>query len=251
MKTTFTSLLLLLGLFQKAQACDCIFIPTFCEAITFNNNGQVLDYLSIYVIKVNAQSSNGLHVFISQTYFGENLTGHNLFMQDGNGADCVLFASSNLTVGSQYIVAANVSGDTMTLSDCTVSFLPIDNGIVKGAIAPGVTEVALAEFPNTVNCGDLSPSEVVEPGLLDGLIIRPTLTSNWVEFRTKSSQVADLKLTVFDAAGRLVLRADYPDFGFYTNAILDLKNWSNGIYFLHFEVLGGRFTQKVLKAGSD
>lgn len=251
MKKAFTSFLLLLGLFQKAQACDCIFIPTFCEAITYENNGQVLDYLSVYRIKVTAATNNGLNVFVAQTFSGENLVGHNLFIQDGSGADCVLFASFHLQVDSEYIIAAQRMGDTLRLSECAVSFLAIENGEVKGAIAPGVTEVAVSVFQNVANCGDLSPSEVVEPGVLSGLMMRPTLTSNFVEIRTSSTQQADLKLAVFDAVGRLVFRAGYPGFGFYTPAKVDLKDWSDGVYFLHFEAGGERFTQKVMKASGD
>lgn len=239
---------MLLGIFQKAQACDCIFIPTFCEAITYENNGQVLDYLSVYRIKVTATTGNGLNVLVAETYSGENLVGHDLFIQDGNGADCVLFASFHLQVDSEYIVAAHRTGDTLRLSECAVSFLAIENGVVKGAIAPGVTEVAVSEFQNVANCGDLSPSKVVEPGVLSGLTVRPTLTSNFVEIRTSSAQLADLKLAVFDAVGRLVFRAGYPGFGFYTPAKVDLKDWSDGVYFLHFEAGGERFTQKVMKA---
>ena len=252
MKTTIaTTFLLLFGLFQKAQACDCDFIPTFCEAITYENNGQVLDYLSVFRIKVTANLGNGLQVLVGQTYSGEDMTGHSLFILDGDGANCVLFASTNLSVNKEYIIAANKMGDTLTLSECAVSFLEIENDLVKGAIAPGVSEVAVSEFPNTANCGDLSPSVVLDPGVLGGIIVRPTLTKGLVEVRTNSGQLADLKLTVFDAAGRLVFKADYPDFGFYAKAEVDMASWLGGVYFLHLEALGERFTEKIVKVGSD
>lgn len=210
-----------------------------------------MDYLSVYRIKVNAIVGNGLQVFISQTYSGEDMVGHTLFIEDGNGANCVLFSSSYLDIDKEYIIAAHKIGDTLTLSECAVSFLEIENGLVKGAIAPGVSEVAVSEFQNTANCGDLSPSAVVDPGVLGGIVVRPTLTKGLVEVRTTSGQLADLKLTVFDAAGRLVFKADYPDFGFYAKAEVDMASWGSGVYFLHLEASGERFTEKIVKVGSD
>ncbi len=252
MKSTITiAFLLLLGFFQNAKACDCFIIPTFCESITFDNNGQVWDYLSVYRIKVEAALPNGLKVSVFQTYAGEDMAGHQLFIKDGDGANCVLFASTNLNVNQEYIIAAQLLNDTLSVSECGISFLKIENGMVQGAIAPGVTAVALADFPNTANCGDLSPSVVVDPGVLGGIIVRPTITNGLVEIRTNSGQLADLKLTVFDATGRLVFRAAYPKFGAYSNAEVDMTNWSSGVYFLHFEAAGARLSQKLVKVGSQ
>lgn len=252
MKTTVTTAIFcLLGFAQTAKACDCFFINNFCEAITFENNGQVLDYLNVYRVKVTATATNGLKVFVGETYAGENKTGHNLFIEDGNGANCVLFASSNLDLNSTYIIAASAWGDTLSLSDCAVSFLEVVDGQVVGAIAPGVSEVALVDFPNTANCGNLSPTSTVDPGPLGGIFVRPTLAKDFVEIKTLSLQAADLEVAVYDATGRLVQEMDVPDFGFYSDVNLDMKNWANGVYFLRLKIGGEISTQRVLKTGGD
>ncbi|MCF8246472.1 MAG: T9SS type A sorting domain-containing protein [Saprospiraceae bacterium] len=237
MKTIVTTaFLLLFGFSQKAQACDCDFIPTFCEAITYQNNGQVLDYLSVYRVKVTANLGNGLQVFVSQTYSGENMIGHSLFIEDGNGANCVLFASAYLSVDKEYIIAAYKTGDTLALSECAVSFLAIENGLVKGAIAPGVSEVSLDDFPNIANCGDLTSVGVFSPDEKDRLIVMPTLATGIVTVKANQTfwaQPTELKLVVYDAAGRLVFAQNYPDFGYYTPAKVDIKLWGSGVYILH------------------
>lgn len=247
-KIYVASILLLMAFAQVSKACDCLPLTTFCEGIT-DNNGQIANYLSIYKIKVIAKVGDGLQVFVSHTYAGDNLTDHQVYIQDGNGADCGLFASFNMEAGKSYIIAASdyISVDTLTLSECIVSYLPIENGVVKGAIAPGVTEVPLDDFTSVANCGDLSPSSTVEPSALEGLYFRPTLASDFVEINTDLVQALDLKLTVLDAAGRLVLQADFSDFNRYSHSKVDVSDWSSGVYFFRLEMQGKRLTKRVVK----
>lgn len=243
------SLCLLMVLAQVSKACDCFPLTTFCEGITFGNNGQIADYLSIYQIKVIAKVGNGLQVFVGHTYAGDDLENHQVYIQDGNGADCGLFASTHLAEGKNYIVAASafVSVDTLTLSECIVSFLPIENGLVKGAIAPGVTEVPLGEFTAVANCGDLSPSITKEPSALEGLSLRPSLARDFVEILSDWPKAVDLKLHVFDAVGRLVFQAEFPSFHPNSQFRLDISNWSSGVYFFRLEMQGKRLTKRVVK----
>lgn len=247
MKIIFTLVVLfVVGLTPKVSACDCMPIPNFCESITFNNNGQILNYLSIYRIKVNAILTNGLNVSVRQTYFGDNLAGRQLFLEDGNG-DCILIASNSLEDDTEYIVAASrSSSDTIFLSACFVSFLKVKNGMVTGAIKPGVNSVRLSEFPDLANCGNLTPT------LIGGLVVRPTLVSNEVEISTTSLfKPEDLKLKVFDVAGRVVFQSNHPDFGSDSAAKVNMKDWSAGAYFLHLEIAGKKIAVKLMKAGAD
>lgn len=253
MKTTIpTALFLLFCFFQKAKACDCFFIPNFCEAITFQNNGQVLGYLSIHRIKVMAKVVNGLQVFVGQTYAGDNLIGHTLYLKDGTGADCVLFSSNLLQVGQDYIVAASRTGDTITLSDCSVSYLAIENGLVKGAIAPGVSEISLDDFPHTASCGDLTSVGVFSPDAKDRLIVVPTLATDIVTVKANQTfwaQPTELKLIIYDAAGRLVFAQNYLDFGYYTPAKVDIKLWGSGVYILHLTAGKINTVARLVKVG--
>jgi hypothetical protein len=245
-------LFLTVGVLTKLAACSCDPIPTFCETITFGNNGQILDYLSVHRIKVNAKLPNGLNVSVLETYAGDNLVGHNLAIQDGNGANCVLFASQFLEDEAEYIISSTGNSITIELSECGVSFLKVANGMVKGAIAPGVDEVSLVDFPSIANCGDLTPSAVVDPGVLGGLVVAPTLVTGEVEVSTKSiSQIEDLQVRVFDTAGKLVFEQLYPNFGFYSQIKLGMSGWGAGMYFIHAEAGGQRVTEKLMKMNAN
>jgi len=137
MKTFFTSFLLTAVLFLgKTSACDCIFIEDFCQTVTFQNNGEIHDYLNIYHVQVTAQASDGMKVKIFKTFHGEMLTGAEIFITSGNGADCQLI-TSQFQVGKEMVIAAGKATDTdlWWISECGVSWLPVENGIVSGAIA--------------------------------------------------------------------------------------------------------------------
>lgn len=251
MKKTLTILsFLILGLGQKAAACNCFFIPNFCEAITYQNNGQIHDFLTIQRIKVLSLGTNGLVVGVSKTFFGENLVGQSLFLRDGNGADCGLFASTNLQLGEEYIVASYKDNGEIMLSECYVSFLKIENETVVGAIAPGITAVAVADFPGIGNCGNLGPTAVKGPIASRNFVVTPTLATDMVTIQAKASpnlQRAELKLTVFDVTGRVVFQKKYADFGFYTPAIIDTQTWGAGVYFLQLQAGDERATVKMMK----
>ena len=124
--------------------------------------------------------------------------------------------------------------------------------MVKGAIAPGVEEVSLADFPSTSNCGDLTPAVVVDPGVLGGVVVRPTLVTDAVEVSTRSfSQIADLNWTVYDIAGKLVFTQDYAHFGFYSQIKLNMGSWAAGAYFLQVEANGKRVTERLMKVSAN
>lgn len=253
MKPTITSvLLLLLGCFQNAQACDCFPISTFCETITYQNNGQIWNFLSIYRVKVESSLPNGIKVSIFQTYAGEDKAGQQLYVKNGNGGDCVLFASTFLDQNQDYIIAAQLLNDTLSISECGISYLKIENGMVQGAIAPGITEVALADFPNTTQCGDLTPVAVFVPDQKDRLIVVPTLATARVIVKANQTfwgQPTGLKLVVYDAAGRLVFTQNYPDFDYYTPALVDTKGWNSGVYMLRLSAGKVNVVVRLMKVG--
>ncbi len=249
------SLLFTFGLLGKSAACDCIFIPTFCESITFNNNGQIQDYLSVHRIKVTAILGHSIKATVHQTYAGDILVGHQLTILDGSGADCVLIATGFLEEEAEYIIGSQGNSSNITLGECGVYFLKVENDVVTGAIAPGITSVPLADFHNTVNCGDLTPAGEADPGVLGGLEVRPTIVTDEVEILTKSFILYDdLKVTIYDLSGKPVYHRELAHFGFYTftpQIKVDMSHWSAGMYFIRVEAGGGRFTEKLLKVSAD
>lgn len=253
MKKIFTLLsFLLLVAVQKMAACDCFPIATFCETITYENNGQVLPYLSVHRVSISALVANGVAVTVLETYAGDNLAGNDLTILDGNGADCVLFASTFLQVGGEYIIAAHGNGDTITVSECGVNFLPVANGMVSGAIAPGISEVALSAFANTANCGKLTAVGEEIPLSPPPFTVRPTLVSDEVEIigQTDDYLANYLEIALFDSAGKLVFEAKYPGFGcfgFYYQAVVDMRPYSQGLYFLRLQIGQMVKTEKLVK----
>jgi len=246
MKKTSTLLLFaLFGYLAKSHACDCLASPTFCESITFENNGQIQDGLHIYLGTVSEKTGIGVNLLVERTYFGEVNTGQILRLRSG-GTDCSELLN-DFQVGEKFIIAARKSNDnTWSLFNCGVNYLRVQNGTVIGGIAPGVSEVPLAEFANMANCGTLEAGNE-----LDFLLsIAPTLTSNEVNITTRLVSPTSIQLTVFDAAGRLVYQTKEPVFYIDKTIVLDTQTWASGVYFLRLNLLGRRKTVKVVKVGA-
>ncbi|NUO01603.1 MAG: T9SS type A sorting domain-containing protein [Saprospiraceae bacterium] len=246
MKKSFTLLLVaLFGCLAKSHACDCATLPSFCESITFENNGQIQDGLHIYLGTVSAKTGIGVNLLVEKTYFGDMNTGQNLSLISGNGANCIVMLD-NFQVGEQYLIAARQSSEnTWYLLDCGVYYLRVQNGMVSGAIAPGVSTVSLADFPNMANCGNL-----VAGNELDFLLrVAPTLaaTADGVSITTRLPAPAPIQIAVFDAAGRLVHQAKEPAFDENKPIVLDTQTWASGMYFVRMDLLGQRKAVKIVK----
>lgn len=245
MKKIFTLLLFaLFGCLAKSHACDCEAFPTFCESITYKNNGQIQDGLHIYFGTVSEKTGIGVNLLAERTYFGEVNTGQILRLRSG-GTDCSELLN-DFQVGGKFIIAARKSNDnTWSLFNCGVNYLRVQNGTVTGGIAPGVSEVPLAEFANMANCGTLEAGNE-----LDFLLrIAPTLTSNEVNITTRLLSPASTQVTVFDAAGRLVYQTKEPAFDQNKTILLDMEAWAAGVYFVRLNLLGRRKTVKIVKMG--
>ena len=243
MKKSSTLLLFaLFGCLAKSHACDCLAAPTFCESIADKNNGQIQDGLHIYLGTVSEKTGIGVNLLVEKTYFGEVNTGQNLRLSSGE-TDCSVILD-DFQVGEQYIIAANKSSNnTWSLFICGVYYLRVQNGTVTGGIAPGVSEVPLADFANMANCGTLEAGNE-----LDFLLrIAPTLTSNEVNITTRLLSPTSIQLTVFDAAGRLVYQTKEPAFDQNKTILLDMEAWAAGVYFVRLNLLGRRKTVKVVK----
>lgn len=250
MKTTLTSLFIFLACFLgKTIACDCFPIPDFCQTITFQNNGDILDWLNIYRVKVMTKTANGINVFVSQTYHGENITGHQIFFADGNGADCVLFVTQ-FNVGDELIVTASKQEDTWYISECGITFLKVENGMVNGPIAPSLTQVPLGEFAALANCGDLTSAPTPEPSEAIAMLVQPTLAYDQVVVKTKGISTTDLRASVFDVNGRLIHQFVLPQGSTFYGEQVPVGNWATGVYFFKLEAMGREEVFKIVKMDS-
>lgn len=245
MKKIFTLLWFALpGFAGISHACSCVYIPTFCETITYGNNGQIDDHLSVYAGTVSKVTETDIQMLVQETYFGEFNTWQTITLQRGSGADCVL-SLSTFAVGETYIFASNKHDNTWRLSACGVAYLKVQDGKVSGPIAPGLSEVSFAEFASKANCGNLTGGN--SPDF--PLVIKPTLTSNEVNITTELPSPVPIQLAVFDAAGRLVYQAKESAFDLDKTIILNMEAWPTGVYFVRLKLLGRRKTVKVVKVG--
>jgi hypothetical protein len=245
MKKTFTILLFaFLGCLAKSHACSCVYIPTFCETITYGSTGQIPDYVSVYAGTVTAVTDIEVELLVQETYFGEFNTGQTIMLRRGGGLDCVL-PLDNFEVGGTFIIASDQYDNTWRLSACGISYLKVEDGEVIGPIAPGVSKVSLAEFASTANCGNLNGGN----GLDFLLKVNPTLTSHEVNITTELSSPLPIQVMVFDAAGRLVHQTKEPAFDEHKTIVLDMEAWAAGVYFVRMNLLGRRKTVKVVKVG--
>jgi len=246
MKKIFTLLLLALpGFAGIGHACSCVYIPTFCESITYGNNGQINDRLSVYAGTVSTVTESDIEMLVQETYFGEFNTWQTITLRRGFGADCVLNLS-NFVVGETYIIASSKYENTWQLSGCGISYLKVQDGEVTGPIAPGVSQVSLAEFVSKANCGNLNGGN--GPGF--PLHVNPTLTSDVVNITTELPAPVPIRVTVFDAAGRLVSQNKENQFDQNKTIVLDTQTWAAGVYFVRMELLNQRKTVKVVKVST-
>ncbi|MEZ4960961.1 MAG: T9SS type A sorting domain-containing protein [Saprospiraceae bacterium] len=249
MKATLTPFLFAsIFFFGKTSACNCIFIGDFCQTITYENNGEIIGYLNIYHARVTAKTNTGMKVGIFKTFHGEALEGQEIFITSGNGADCKII-TDQFQVGQEMIIAAGKADSLWWLSDCGVSYLKVENGQVIGAIAPGVTEVALPEFASLANCGNLTSTGEPKPGY--SIRIQPNLAHHKVSITTTASFTNDLALNVYDVTGRLVYHAVEKGFSASNALQVEVLNWSAGIYFFTINMAGKQEVFKVVKAGGN
>lgn len=150
-----TCLLLLLFSPQFLSACSCAGQPTFCEGFSG------LSSLNLIIFgEKTKDKSDGMHVKVLTTFHGEAVS-NEIFIRSGNGADCGV-STGQFEVGEQFVLSLYpYDNETPTaayfMSICGVHWLSVENGKVKGSIAPGVTEIALSDFPTIANCGEFSP----------------------------------------------------------------------------------------------
>lgn len=153
--TFVTCLILLVFSPQLLSACSCAGPTTFCEGMPS------LSSLGLVIFgEKTKDKSDGMHVKVLTTFHGET-SSDEVFIRSGNGADCGVW-TGQFEVGEQFILSLypynnDVPTSAYYMSICGVNWLKVENGKVKGSIAPGVTEIAVDEFTTIADCGDFVP----------------------------------------------------------------------------------------------
>lgn len=179
------------------KACSCAYIPTFCETITFGNDSINANYIIAHV-SVEEKFATGMKIEVRQLFFGQPESS-TITIESGNGADCRR-NTEQFTVGNQYLFA--ISGNTQygySISECGITVLDVTGGTIYGPIAPGIDQLPLTQLPQLDACGNL----ISVP--LEGITVRPTLTSDNIQIFFFSDIVGHLEYAMFDMSGREVI----------------------------------------------
>lgn len=238
----FLSISLLLAM-TKSLACDCIYIDNFCEHLTYNNNGQILSYLSVYHVKITGKQTDGVNVNVLKSYHGSDLTGADAFVKRGDGANCQIYTDT-FSIGEEYIVS---TAGNWSISNCGVSYLKVVNGLVIGQITPDISQIPLADFTSILECGEMVVTPTNEPFLEGAIQVTPTLTNDFVEISSSIPHLEKITLTVFDLNGRLVLVDKLKDFNEQKSLTIDMSTWSNGVYIFKLNTANKSKVVKVVK----
>ena len=247
MKLRITLILLSAMLFyNRSSACSCINIGTFCETIA-GSNGMIWEGFQIYYVQVKDKKNSGMDVEVLGVLHGEDRLGETLFFINGAGADCTM-GISNFQVGKQYLFAAWKRTSDWALSICGVSYLDVENGKVKGPIAPGVNKVDLDKFNTVANCGGLSGPGVPigGPGAFFQVFPSPASENVFVRPSTDTLEF-NLQLDVFDAIGRRVYRNRQVTFDDGSDFELTVSDWAPGVYFFRVTAWNQRHTFRIVK----
>lgn len=235
MKVFYLFFVFLISSATTGTACSCAFIATFCETIT---SGGAIDsnYLIVHA-RVDKKSPDEMQVGVIDVLFGE-ASEQTLRIPQGYGADC-RESIDRFALHSEYIFALyGNSGDGYNLFICGVTWLAISGNEIVGDIAPGIHRIAIKDFPLLQNCGGIG-------SVLSTLDVTPTLSSGTIHV-SSTKDIEDLRITMFDLAGRLVysttpdiLTAEQP-------WVIDSRQFPAGYYVIATETAGIRRVFRVV-----
>ena len=86
MKSLYLTVILAISSYTIGIACSCVYIPTFCETITYIHGVIDTGYVIVHA-RVEDKSSSEMHVRVLTILFGTP-NGSVLTIPQGYGADC-------------------------------------------------------------------------------------------------------------------------------------------------------------------
>lgn len=218
---------------QSNWACTCIGQDTFCESIVYED-GEIHESVIVLRGKHVGKNNLGIKFKVLEILHG-NLPSDLITIRNGNGADCSQ-STDGYSNGDEMILAIYLYyGDEENVYDhtiCGVSMLSVQNGKVKGAVAPGITEIPLSDFYDLSNCGNLQ-------GKLSGVNVYPTLTDGLVYVSSDFNGEATVNWTLFDVTGRRIETGQIL-VNQESETEINFSKLANGLYFI-------RFTEGILE----
>lgn len=242
MKSIISTLVLILFIFQSGWTCSCIHIETFCETITYND-GNIDPNTLIVLVRKNQNNSIGMEVEIMDILHG-NLTDSKIDIRKGNGADCGV--NTDIFDNGQELLLAlwpwEHQGVTQyQISICGINFLEVNNGIVEGAIAPGVNNLPYDELTNLNGCGELIPGFIN----IDAILFPNPATSH-TSFVLDTNGPISINATIYDTMGRRLVARRFELDENTNNADIPTNQLPGGVYFVEIRVLSSKKTYKLV-----
>ena len=247
MKNFLYTLLVFLVSPSFLSACSCDGHKFFCEATSENSLVVRGEILNQYQVGENAY----MDVMVLETILGE-LTVNTLTIVNQNFLTCEL-SHSTFEVGDEVILnnidetrIDDISGNpSVSPGGCTTSLLRLNDGIVTGGIQPDLNSQSLEEFKSNIGaCSELTDIDRRISQLDNRLTIFPNPSSDdiFVDLTIRLEETASFEL--FNAVGQ---RIQEGLLNLNEQSKIQIKYFSEGVYFLKIKVRDEIITMRILK----
>ncbi len=220
--------------FKRLEACSCVYIETFCETIQYSDT--IYHDLILYgtVIKI---TNRGMEVAVAERLYGTDDRSV-IFVKSGNGADCGEYVGQ-FNVGQQLILALHDAYNPDQTEDieywisiCGVNWLTVENGYVKGRIAPGEVFLSYKDFKKSSTCRAFENFQPTDPSDPEFKVYpNPVRDQLYIEV---GESVQSFDYIISDICGRIILRGIREEVEAETQLMIELpqEQLSSGLYFL-------------------
>lgn len=244
MKYIFTIALLLGSLFSALQvhACRCIPIRTFCESV-HPEKPVLLGVVTRHYMSGHALMDVKVLEWIKSPGFPIS----DLTIVGGDRGDCMI-NTDRFTLGDTLILmpdlffpspAINAEHITFGLSECVVSFLMVNNGVVEGAIQEELNSVPMSSFVSELGM-------CIDDVVLNDIKLFPNPVGSRLQLQLSGTFLPE-QLKFFNVLGQeVVLNSNVDE----TKSLLtvDAEWLSAGVYFAVLQYGSYRRTFKWVKS---
>lgn len=238
-KFTLLIFIFFIPFFQSIYACSCIGPTSFCESIT-NSDGTLYPK---FVLRgwISDASSAGFEIQIDEMLYGD-LNQSEIILKH---SFCDLYMSE-LEAGKEYIFALSDYDNDFSLVPCAISFLKIEDEVVKGKIAPGVESIDYYDLVTLEGCGNQFDFFSIE----NNMLIFPNPTNDILKIKNTSlsDSVSNVQIQFIDMIGRELYTLKKEDEFFAGETWkVNLENFTAGVYFLKLTANSQETVIKIVK----
>jgi len=232
----------------QVQACSCIYIETFCETLSYSDT--LHHDLIIYGV-VTGKSNAGMEVEVLEKLYGEDKR-RTVFIKSGNGADCGEY-TGRFDIGQEMVLALymtydrdNMENTYYYLSICGVNYLLVENGNVKGKIAPGVVFQSYDQFKKSSTCSIFENFDPQSPSDPEYKVF-PNPARDQI-FLTPKENMTLFTYALSDIQGRTIINGIRKEVEAESLITIDLPvdQMSAGMYLLRISSELGSQTRKII-----